>query len=38
MTVGISSFAGFCSAPNAPWADVEGGVTVGVLSSFFEGG
>lgn len=38
MTVGISSFEGFCSAPDSPWAEVEARVTVGMLWSFFDCG
>ena len=38
VTVGMSSFVGFCSAPDSPWAEVEAGVAVGVLCSLLDGG
>lgn len=36
VTVGISSFVGFCSGSAPPWAEAE--VNMGVLCSFFGGG
>lgn len=40
VTVGISSFVGFCSASDSAWVEVEGGadVVIGVLCSLFGGG
>lgn len=40
VTVGMSSFEGFCSAPGSPRADVEAGVEdePGALCSLFDGG
>ncbi len=38
VTVGISSFEGFCSAPDSPCTEVEAGVAAGVRCSFFDGG
>lgn len=40
VTVGMSSFVGFCSAPDSPSAAVDAvlGAETGVVCSFFEGG